>query len=375
METVGQLAGGVAHDFNNLLTAISGYAELALSELPAGDGPRADLEEIVKAADRATVLTRQLLAFARKQVIEPRSLDLNGLIAGVEKLLRRLLGEGIELVARLAPDLSQVKADPGQIEQALVNMAVNARDAMPGGGTLTIATQNITLGQEAAHEGLAAGPYVTVTISDTGSGMSAETRQRVFEPFFTTKAPGRGTGLGLATCYGIVRQHGGQIWVASEPGQGSSFTIALPQATSTVEIAAEQSEEPALPTGSETVLLAEDNEVVRALAARILRDLGYTVREAPDGAAAMAVAEGLERGAIHLLLTDLVMPQLNGRELFRRLSARRPGLKAIFISGYADDVLSGQAPLEREVALLHKPFSPARLARLVREVLDEDRRR
>jgi two-component system cell cycle sensor histidine kinase/response regulator CckA len=377
METVGQLAGGVAHDFNNLLTAINGYAELALSDLPAGSGLRADLEEIVKAADRAAVLTRQLLAFARKQLIEPRPLDLNDLIVRVEKLLSRLLGEGVELISLLAPDLSQVKADPGQIEQVLVNLAVNARDAMPGGGTLTIATQNVTLGQEeaAAHGGLAPGPYVAITIRDTGSGMDAATRQRVFEPFFTTKAPGRGTGLGLATCYGIVKQHGGHIWVASEPGRGSSFTIYLPQVAEALEIAAAQSEEQALPRGRETVLLAEDDEAVRALAARVLRDLGYTVLEAADGAAALAVAESLGDRPAQLLLTDLVMPQLNGGELFRRLRARWPGLKAIFISGYADDLLSQQAPPEREATLLHKPFSPAGLARLVRDMLDEARRR
>ncbi len=372
MEIVGRLAGGVAHDFNNLLTAISGYAELVLAEAPPDTVVRDDLQEILKAAGRAATLTRQLLAFARKQIIEPQVLNLNDMIGNIDKLLRRLIGEDIDLVTLPSPDLGQVRADPGQIEQVLVNLAVNARDAMPGGGKLTIETRNVALDDDYAQQrlGVTAGPYVSVAITDTGVGMDAETQRRIFEPFFTTKEPGRGTGLGMATCYGIVEQHGGHVWVYSELHHGTTFKIYLPRVEAPAEVWPQRVDVSDLPPGTETVLLAEDNPAVHALVARVLRDQGYTVLEAADGATAVQVAREQAGATIHLLLTDVVMPHVSGKALAEQISNMYPGIKTLFISGYANDAIVHHGRLDPGVAFLNKPFSPSALARKVREVLD-----
>jgi PAS domain S-box-containing protein len=372
MEIVGRLAGGVAHDFNNLLTAISGYAELVLAEAPPDTVVRDDLKEILKAAGRAATLTRQLLAFARKQIIEPQVLNLNDMIGNIDKLLRRLIGEDIDLVTLPSPDLGQVRADPGQIEQVLVNLAINARDAMPGGGKLTIETRNAVLDDDYTqqHLGVTPGPYVSVAITDTGVGMDAETQRRIFEPFFTTKEPGRGTGLGMATCYGIVEQHGGHVWVYSELYHGTTFKIYLPRVEAPAEVWPQRADVSDLPHGTETVLLAEDNPGVHALVARVLRDQGYTVLEAADGAAAVQVAREQAGATIHLLLTDVVMPHISGKALAEQISNMYPGIKTLFISGYANDAIVHHGRLHPGVAFLNKPFSPSALARKVREVLD-----
>jgi PAS domain S-box-containing protein len=374
MESIGRLAGGVAHDFNNLLTAISGYAELALAGLPAQHPIAADLTEIHKAAERATQLTSQLLAFARRQIMEPRVLSLNDLILETERLLRRLIGEDVELTTLPAPELWPVKVDPGQIEQVLVNLAVNARDAMPSGGRLTIETQNVVLDAAYArsHASVVPGPYVLLAISDTGAGMPPEVQAHAFEPFYTTKETGKGTGLGLATCYGIVKQHGGNIWVSSEPGQGATFTIYLPRADTLAEPPAHTTGPASAPGGSETVLLVEDNTAVRELAARVLRAQGYTVLEAAHGGDALRVAQGYT-GDLQLLLTDAVMPEMGGRALAGQLMARYPNLRVLYISGYTDEAILRHGELNSGVALLQKPFTPAALARKVRDVLDAPR--
>jgi two-component system cell cycle sensor histidine kinase/response regulator CckA len=372
MESVGRLAGGVAHDFNNLLTAIVGNLELALELLPPDHPACADLHEIEKAAERATSLTRQLLTFARTQTIAPRVLNLNDLIDNMDKLLRRLIGEDIDLVTLPSPDLAPVRADPGQIEQVIVNLAINARDAMPEGGKLTIETRNIVLAQSYArqHVGVTPGPYVLLAISDTGTGMDEETQRRIFEPFFTTKEKGRGTGLGLATCYGIVKQHGGHIWPYSEVGHGSTFRIYLPQVDEPVEVRTRPDALGTLSHGTETVLLAEDETAVRVLAARVLRDRGYTVLEAADGDEALRLAQEHGDATIDLLLTDLVMPHLSGRALVEQVAGIYPGIKVLFISGYADNAVVHHGRIDAGVEFLHKPFSPSTLARKVREVLD-----
>ncbi|HEY3231073.1 MAG TPA: ATP-binding protein [Roseiflexaceae bacterium] len=372
MESVGRLAGGVAHDFNNLLTAIVGNLELALELLPPDHPACADLQEIEKAAERATSLTRQLLTFARTQTIAPRVLNLNYLIDNMDKLLRRLIGEDIDLVTLPSPDLAPVRADPGQIEQVIVNLAVNARDAMPEGGKLTIETRNIVLAQSYArqHVGVTPGPYVLLAISDTGTGMDEETQRRIFEPFFTTKEKGRGTGLGLATCYGIVKQHGGHIWPYSEVGHGSTFRIYLPQVDEPIEVRTRPDALGTLSHGTETVLLAEDETAVRVLAARVLRDRGYTVLEAADGDEALRLAREHGDATIDLLLTDLVMPHLSGRALVEQVAGIYPGVKVLFISGYADNAVVHHGRIDAGVEFLHKPFSPSTLARKVREVLD-----
>jgi two-component system cell cycle sensor histidine kinase/response regulator CckA len=370
LESIGRLAGGIAHDFNNLLTAINSYAEFALEQTPAEVGTRADLEEIVKACWRATSLTRQLLTFARQQMIEPQLLDLNQLIADVDKLLRRLIGAHINLDLQLAPDLALIKADPGQIEQVLVNLAINARDAMPNGGVLTITTCNKVFEQDAIQQlGLPRGSYVALSIRDTGIGMDSETQQRIFEPFFTTKGPDKGTGLGLATCYGIIAQHGGTIWASSELHQGTAFHIYMPQANGNTGVMPQHEADEKLPRGSETILLAEDNRAVRQLAARTLRDQGYHVIEATDGVSALELANTHNGRAIDLLLTDMIMPHMNGKLLFEHIHTSYPNIKTLFVSGY-DDGIMRQSYHEQGVAFLHKPFSPAMLVRKVREVLD-----
>jgi two-component system cell cycle sensor histidine kinase/response regulator CckA len=372
MEAVGRLAGGVAHDFNNLLTVIRSYSDLLLDGLPADDARRADLEEIREAARRATVLTRQLLAFSRRQVMQPSVMSLNTIVAGAERLLRRLIGEDITLVTRLDAALGAVKADAGQLEQVIMNLAVNARDAMPDGGTLTVETANVPAGTEPPADLLTVmppGEYVLLRVIDTGAGMDAGTMAHLFEPFFTTKEVGKGTGLGLATVYGVVKQSGGFISVASEPGRGAAFSVYLPRVGESVEASVAERDGPGSSEGKETILLVEDEIAVRAVASQVLRRLGYAVLEAADARSALQFAEE-HKGAIALLVTDVVMPGLDGRELADRLRARRPQLKVLFMSGYAYDAALEHGPLKPGLNFLQKPFTPEGLAQKVREVLD-----
>ena len=375
MEAVGQLAGGVAHDFNNLLTAILGYCNLMLDDMPSEDPLRGDLDEIRAAGERAAALTRQLLAFSRRQMLQPQVVDLNAIVRQMEKLLRRLISEDVELATKLAPDVMTVRVDPASIEQILVNLAVNARDAMPVGGRLTIETSNIDLDTTYAvtHVTMTPGRYVMLAVGDTGEGMDAATRARVFEPFFTTKEQGKGSGLGLATVYGIVKQSGGYIWVYSEPGHGTMFKVYFPPAEQRTSEAA--AEHPGRRTsdgkqGWETVLLVEDEDAVRALAREVLRRHGYVVLEARHGVDALRIAER-HGDDIHLMVTDIVMPHMSGRDLAERLSSARPGMKVLFMSGYTDHAL-----MHRELtpgsAFLQKPFTPEGFARKVRSVLDAE---
>jgi signal transduction histidine kinase/CheY-like chemotaxis protein len=372
LEGIGQLAGGIAHDFNNLLTAISGYSDLLWDALPQDQSIRSDLQEIQKAVTRASDLTRQLLAFARKQIIEPRILNVNDLIGDMDKLLRRVIGEDIDLVSCLEPNLGCVKADPSQIQQVILNLAINARDAMPNGGKLTLETRNIRLDTAYAlgHQSVVEGLYVLLAVSDTGVGMPADVQAHAFEPFFTTKVQGKGTGLGLATCYGIVKQHGGNIWLYSEIGQGTTFKIYLPYVDQPAAKAPAQSASQALPAGTETVLVVEDEPAVRALITRVLRAQGYRVLEAGNGVEAIRVAEACAPAEIDLLLTDLVMPQLGGQAAAAQISVRHSIMKVLFISGYTDSAIVHHGRLGEGVAFLHKPFTPVALTRKVREVLD-----
>jgi len=372
MEAVGRLAGGVAHDFNNILTAIGGYTDLLLADLPAGDPRRQDVDEIHRAADRAAALTQQLLAFSRRQVLQPRVVDVNALVSNVEKLLRRLLGEDVLLATVLATDVGRVRADPGQMEQVLVNLAVNARDAMPEGGRLTLETRNVDLdaAYAAEHRTVAPGPYVVLAVSDTGTGMSTETQSHIFEPFFTTKEVGKGTGLGLATVYGIVKQSGGSIWVYSELGHGTTIKVYLPR----VDEPAESFPAPSITDaeslrGSETILLVEDEPAVRAVARLVLIRQGYTVFEAADGQTALTMMDG-SGPSIDLVLTDVVMPGMSGRALADQLTSRLPGLRVLYMSGYTDDAIVRHGMLEPGLAYLQKPFRPDALARKVRDVLN-----
>ena len=370
LEAVGRLAGGIAHDFNNLLTVITSYSDLLLEDLSPGDPKRDDLEQVRKAADGAAALTRQLLAFSRQQVVEPRVVSLNTVVEGLQKILRRVIGEDVELTTTLAPDLGAVRADVGQLEQVLMNLAVNARDAMPTGGRLTIETANVEHDPDYARDQDAAAVrrFAMLAVSDTGCGMDDATKAKIFEPFFTTKEPGKGTGLGLATVYGIVQQAGGFIWVYSEPGHGTSFKIYLPQVDATAEVAAAATGARA-PGGTETVLLVEDAAAVRAVTKQVLERHGYAVLEAPDGEAAVRLAQR-HRGPIHLLLTDVVMPRVSGRELAEQLARVRPDTRVLYASGYTDDSVVRHGILESGTAYLQKPFSPESLARKVREVLD-----
>jgi two-component system cell cycle sensor histidine kinase/response regulator CckA len=374
IEAIGRLAGGVAHDFNNLVGVILGYGELAQVELGTDHAAREDVDEMVKAAQRAAELTRQLQAFSRKQVMQPTSLDLNVLVADADRILGRLIGESIRLVVRMAPDLGCVMADPGQIERVILNLALNARDAMPHGGTLSLETANADLRQEyiAGHPMVVPGPYVMLAISDSGVGMSLETQSRIFDPFFTTKGPSGGTGLGLATVYGIVKQSGGYVWVYSEPGKGTTFRIYLPRVDHVPEPVRPAAPAPALlPSGHETVLVAEDNASLLQVIRARLTERGYTVLVATDGEQALSLAATLET-PVDLLLTDVIMPRLGGAELARQLVDRWPGLRVIFMSGYTDGALSTQGVLSENIVLIEKPFSGEKLARTVREVLDRN---
>jgi PAS domain S-box-containing protein len=373
MEAVGQLAGGVAHDFNNLLTVISGYCQMLLEDAEASGRQREYVAEIKEAGDRAAALTRQLLAFSRQQVLQPRVLDLNGVIANMENMLRRLIGEDVELVAVQGPDLGLVKADPGQVEQIIMNLAVNARDAMPKGGKLTIETANVELDEAYTRRRVPAQPgvYVMLAVSDTGIGMDSQTQSRIFEPFFTTKEQGKGTGLGLSTVYGIVKQSGGYVWVYSEPGKGTTFKVYLPRSEEkVVEKVEERGKTRAKgPEGAETVLLLEDEERVRKLAQRILEAGGYRVLVASRGEEAVQMCKE-HQGAIHLLLTDMVMPQLSGRDVASQLSPLRAEMRVLYMSGYTDNAVVRHGMLEPGMAFLQKPFTPETLLNKVREVLD-----
>jgi PAS domain S-box-containing protein len=370
MEAVGQLAGGVAHDFNNILTAIVGYADLLAAEL--GDARQLeDLEEIRKAARRAAALTRQLLAFSRKQVLEPRIIDVNGVVTNLEKMLRSLISANIDLRTALATDLAAARADPNQLEQVIMNLVINARDAMPEGGTLTIETGNASLDENyaAQHVSVVPGEYVMLAVTDTGCGMSEETKARIFEPFFTTKPAGRGTGLGLSTVYGIVKQSGGNIWLYSEPGKGTTFKIYLPAVQALPEDIGKVAPAEAGQPGDATVLVVEDDEQLRRFTHRALAAQGYTVLEADRGRAALEIARR-HKGTIDLLLTDLVVPDTNGRKLAETLRAAQPGLRVLFMSGYPDGAIMNQGLLEHGVAYLAKPFTTEAITRKVREVLE-----
>ena len=367
MEAVGRLAGGIAHDFNNLLTVITGRGELLLRRLPPDDPVRRDLEQIKKTADRASLLTRQLLAFSRKQVLQPKVLDLNGTVAGVAQMLERLIGEDIDLVTLLDPNLGAVRADPAQLEQIILNLAVNARDAMPRGGRLSIETANLDLdeGFATANPGAAAGPHVLLQVSDTGTGMSPEVRAHIFEPFFTTKEIGKGTGLGLATVYGIVKQHEGYVAVESAPGRGATFRIYLKRVE---EPPAPVEPGSGAPRGSETILLVDDEDPVRELARDILTSAGYKVLVAGGPAESLDVTQR-HGGPIHLLLADVMLPEMSGRELVARLAPAYPEMKVLYMSGHATDTIVHRGVLEPGIGLLQKPFTPDALTRKVREVL------
>jgi signal transduction histidine kinase/CheY-like chemotaxis protein len=371
MESLGQLAGGIAHDFNNILVPIIGYVELGMRKLSADDKLHDDLKQIYQAAKRAAALTRQILAYSRKQVLKMRPTDANELVIDFSKMLRRLIGENIQLQTTLAPSLPPIMADAGQLEQILMNLALNARDAMPEGGQLTIETDSVFLDEPYAkkHIGVQPGPYVVIAVSDTGEGMSAETRQRIFEPFFSTKEKGEGTGLGLATVFGIVKQHQGNIWVYSEPGKGTVFKIYLPQAAQVAQpVEPTDVTEPTSLYGKETVLVVEDDALVNNLVCETLEAYGYEILRAKGP------KQGLQRAASHpapidLLLTDVILPQMNGRELYQEVMLIEPGIKVLYMSGYTDNVIVHRGILEEGVHLLQKPFTIRDLVQKVRMAL------
>jgi PAS domain S-box-containing protein len=370
MESVGRLAAGIAHDFNNLLTVINATADLASVALSEGDPLRTDLQDIHRAGERAAALTRQLLAFSRKQIMKPDVLNLSTVVADLQSMLPRLIGEDIDLVVVPAKELGSVLADPGQIEQVVLNLAVNARDSMPAGGTLRITTQDVELDEAfaARHPSVAPGPHVMLAVSDTGVGMDEVTRMRVFEPFFTTKEPGKGTGLGLSTVYGIVKQSGGSIWVDSELGRGTTFTIYLPR----VEKVAQQGQptRSTIPVhGTETILIVEDEEALRRVARRIVESAGYTVLTAANGGEALLLLERHD-GPVHLMLTDVVMSGMSGTDLAARLVDIRPQMKVLYTSGYTDDAILQRGVLTAAMHFIHKPYATAELTRKVREALD-----
>jgi len=372
MEAVGRLAGGIAHDFNNLLTAIIGYADLGIHSVHPAEPVRRCFVEIQSAANRAAGLTHQLLAFSRRQPLEPRVVSLNDILLDMGNMLRRLIGEDVELVTPLAANLGAVQVDPTQLEQVIVNLAINARDAMPSGGRLTIETTNVTLDEDYAHaqRGVASGDYVLLAVTDTGTGMTDEVKAHLFEPFFTTKEVGKGTGLGLATCYGIVKQSGGHITAYSEPGLGTTFKVYLPRVAETPAALPQRDEAGYLPPGDETILLVEDEEAVRTLSARVLRELGYTLLEAAHGEEALRVVREHAGQPLHLLVTDVVMPQMGGKALAERLRAAQPDLKVLFMSGYSDNGILHLGLTEHGTAYLQKPFTPGVLARKIRDTLD-----
>jgi two-component system cell cycle sensor histidine kinase/response regulator CckA len=371
MEAIGQLAGGVAHDFNNLLTIISGYGELVFEQLPEGDPLRVRMASILKAAQTATSLTRQLLAFSRQQILTPRVLDLNHVVAEMHSMLERLIGENIELSTIPAPGLGEVKADPVQIEQILLNLSVNSRDAMPTGGKLIIETANVELDQNYAqqHIPVTRGSYVMLSVSDTGTGMDSETQKRVFEPFFTTKEKGHGTGLGLSTVYGIVKQSGGYIWIYSELGRGTTFKVYLPRIDEPENVADLTTRPKNLSCGTESILFVDDSESIRKLGCEVLEARGYHVLKAENGAEALRIAQE-HPGTLHLLLTDLVMPGISGRVLAERMTELRPDIKVLYLSGYTDDTIVRHGEIGPNMRFFQKPFTPDALARRVREVLD-----
>jgi signal transduction histidine kinase len=370
MEAVGRLAGGVAHDFNNLLTAILGYSNLVLEELEPGHPARADVEHMRRAGESAASLTQQLLAFSRKQILQPQVLDLNRVVTRAEALLQRLIGEHIRLVTALDPSLDRVNADPGQLEQVIVNLAINARDAMSEGGNLTIETANVELDESYVqqHGGSSPGAHVMLAVSDTGVGMDAETRERIFEPFFTTKRRGEGTGLGLSTVYGIVTQSGGSIWVYSEPTRGTTFKVYFPSAREAAPQVVAPPRTDGL-KGTETILLAEDQPEVRSVARAVLERYGYRVLEASHGDEALRILRA-HREPIHLLLSDVVMPSMSGPELARLVQLEHSGIRVLYASGYTDDAIVRHGVLDPGVAFLQKPFTPTALLRKIRELLD-----
>ncbi len=370
MESMGQLAGGIAHDFNNLLVPIIGYASLGMKNLAPDSELYDDLTRIKTAGKKAAELIRLILAFSQRQTLAMETVDLNEVIGELLKMLRRLIGEDIEWQVRLAPDLPRLKADKGQLERVLMNLVVNARDAMPQGGKLTLETTSVALDEAAVagHIGLPPGTYALLTINDTGHGIDAATQQRIFEPFFTTKEPGRGTGLGLATVYGIVKQHGGDIWVDSEPGVGTTFKIYLPPTAEPASTPPAERAEPAPLYGTETVLVVEDEAKVRQLVSQTLKIYGYQVLEAPDPAAALTLAAAYP-GHIQLLLTDVIMPEMNGWELYQRLSPQRSNLKVLYMSGYSSEIITQHNILIEGAAFLQKPFTIESLLQQVRAVL------
>jgi PAS domain S-box-containing protein len=372
MESVGRLAGGVAHDLNNFLTTIVGYSELGMTKLEPAQPLYRDLEEILRASDRAAKLTRQLLAFSRRQITEPEVINLNDILVDMDKMLRHLVGEDIELVTLMAEKLRLVKVDPGQIEQVMANLAINARDAMPKGGKLTLETANVRLEGKSVSSNVvvAPGDYVKLAVTDTGTGIAEEDKEHIFEPFYTTKKEGKGTGLGLATCYGIVKQNGGYIWVDSTLDEGTTFRIYLPCAEELPRTSPKLDSRDRLGRGKETILLVEDEPSVRTIAARLLREQGYKILEAANGKDALKVATSHESGQIHLLITDIVMPELGGRELADQLLKDFPDMKVLFMSGYPGEAIARQGGLSSGLILLQKPFSPAQLAQEVRRCLD-----
>lgn len=372
LEAVGHLAGGIAHDFNNLLTAILGQSELILRRMESNDPLCRKVEEIKKAGDRAALLTYQLLAFSRKQILQPKVLDLNAIVSEMDKILQRLIEENIDIKLMLDPMLGRIQADPGQISQIIINLVVNARDAMPHGGRITVETQNVYLDEEYArrHVSVRPGRHIMLAISDTGVGMDAETQNHIFEPFFTTKRDGKGTGLGLSTVYGIVKQSGGNIWVYSEIGRGTSFKIYLPRVEESIDRMDGEALSNDLPLGTETILLVEDEEAVRTLAREMLESCGYKVLEAANGAEAIAICEDRDC-SVDLLITDVVMPRMDGREVADRLTALRPQLRVLFMSGYTENAIVHHGVLDEGANFIAKPFSLEALARKVRELLDE----
>jgi nitrogen-specific signal transduction histidine kinase len=372
MESIGTLAGGIAHDFNNLMTAVTGYSELALRSLGPDDKLRPKLEVIKSAGERAAALTRQLLAFSRKQMLQPKVLDLNSVVTGIAQMLPRVIGEHIDLRFRLGDPLGQIKADPSQIEQVLMNLAVNASDAMPKIGCLTIETRNVHLTGKLGRSGLTVEPghYVMMAVSDTGTGIDEETQSHIFEPFFTTKDVGKGTGLGLSTVYGIVKQSGGGLWVYSEPGRGTTFKIYLPRVDEISESESFEDVSAEVPRGQETVLLVEDEEVVRNLSREILETYGYSVLVAANGKEGLRASEEFD-GRIDLVITDVIMPLMGGPEMTENLRITRPDARVLFMSGFTDDAIVHHGVLDDGVSFLQKPFSLEALASKAREVLDQ----